>query len=181
MTCVSAQKAGGKGFMIPKKEVFIFERWWWFCNMPTPVTAQPRPSRVREWSDTKGLVSNLVFWSFSPLHSTKTDRIKSFWILKLIREETEILNKHLQKRPSKSNRTYPCSWIMKAMILFYVLVTFYILTQSVHNFEFESIIKNNFGYWKETGSTNENTPIRPIQLNLLPYRCISRVRWYHKH
>ena len=49
----------------------------------------------------------------------------------------------------------------------------FLLTKSVHNFEFESISKNNVGYWKETGSTNENTPIRPIQLNSLPYCCMS--------
>ena len=124
-------KGWGERFYDTKKEVFIFERWWWFCNMPTPVTAQPRPSRVREWSDTKGLVSNLVFWSFSPLHSTKTDRIKSFWILKLIREETEFLNKQHQNRPSKSNRTYSCSWIMKAMISFYVFGIFYWQNRSI--------------------------------------------------
>ena len=131
VACVSTQKAWGKSFMMTKKEVFTLERWWWFCNMPTPFTAQPRPSRVREWLDTKGLVSTMVFWSFPPLHSTKTDRIKSFLLLKLWREETEKLNKHHQKRPSKSNRTYPCFWIMKAMILFYILVTFYWQNRSI--------------------------------------------------
>ena len=131
VACVPAQKAWGKSCMIPKKALFILERWWWFCNIPTPFTAQPRPSRVREWSDTKGLISVLVFWSFPRLHSTKTDRIKSFLLLKLWKEETEKLNKQHQKRPTKSNRTYPCSWVMKAMILFYILVTFYWRNRSI--------------------------------------------------
>ena len=131
VACVSTQTARGKSLMMTKKEVFILERWWWFCNMPTSFTAQPRHSRVRQWSDTKGLISTMALWSFLLLHSSKTDRIKSFLLLKLWREETEKLNKHHQKRPSKSKRTYPCSWIMKAMILFYISVTFYWRNRSI--------------------------------------------------
>ena len=41
----------------------------------------------------------------------------------------------------------------------------FLLKKLDHNFEFESIFKSDIGYWKETGCTNENTPIRPIQLN----------------
>ena len=41
----------------------------------------------------------------------------------------------------------------------------FLLKKMDHNFEFESILKNDHGYWKETGSANENTPKRPIQLN----------------
>ena len=129
--CVLAQKGWGKSNMIPKKEIFILKRWWWFCNMPTSFTAQPRHSRVQQWSDTKGLISTMALWSFPLLHSSKTDRIKSFLLLKLWREETEKLNKQHQKRPTKSNRTYPCSWIMKEMIQFYILVTFYWRNRSI--------------------------------------------------
>ena len=67
----------------------------------------------------------MMVWSLSRIYRTEIGRIKSFLLLKLLKSKREKFNMQHQNRPSKSNRTYLYSWIMKEVILFYVLGTFY--------------------------------------------------------
>ena len=58
----------------------------------------------------------------------------------------------------------------------------FLLKKLDHNFEFESIFKNDVCYWKEIGGNNENMPMRPIhiQVDWPPYSCMSQGILYHK-
>ena len=84
-----------------------------------------------------------------------------------------------QNRPSKSNRMYLYSWVMKAIILFYVLGTFYWINWTIA-LNLRKFTKMMFVIGSKSGGNNENMPIHPTQLNLLPYRCMLRGRCYHK-
>jgi len=68
---------------------------------------------------------NMLFWSLFRIYRTEIGRIKFFLLLKILKRKTEKFNMQHQNRSSRSNRTYLYSWVMVAVILFYVFGTFH--------------------------------------------------------